>query len=106
MGRIYHVTVQRDLWAEIPKHVTTGEHVVRVAGTNGAGPKRHLPDLAARGERWDLLVVPPEFDAEAAERLMANVATPGNLQSASALLGRAKGRKLGGLPVEADASCL
>lgn len=86
-GPIYHVTVQRDLWPEIPKHVTTGDHVVRVGWYEAEQDPNDICLISLRGgERWDLLVVPPELDAEAAERLMANATTAGNLQSASALL--------------------
>jgi hypothetical protein len=39
--------------------------------------------------RWDLLVVPPEFDPAIAARLMATAASPGNMQTASSLIATA-----------------
>jgi hypothetical protein len=86
-GRIYHVTVQRGMWPEIPKKVATGDHVVRVGWFDAEQDPNDICLTSLRGgERWDLLVVPPELDAETAERLMVSATTPGNLQSASALL--------------------
>jgi hypothetical protein len=86
-GRIYHVTVQVGMWPEIPKKVATGDHTVRVGWYDVEQDPNDICLISLRGgERWDLLVVPPELDAETAERLMANATTSGNLQSASALL--------------------
>lgn len=90
-GRIYHVTVQRDMWPEIPKQVSTDDHVVRVGWFDAEQDPNDICLISLRGgERWDLLVVPPEFEAEAAELLMVNATTLGNLQSASALLAAAR----------------
>lgn len=86
-GRIYHVTVQVDMWPEIPNKVVTGDHVVRVGWFDAEQDRNDICLISLRGGgRWDLLVVPPELDAETAQRLMATAATSGNLQSASALL--------------------
>jgi hypothetical protein len=86
-GRIYHVTVRAGMWPEIPKKVVTGDHVVRVGWFDAEQDRNDICLISLRGgERRDLLVVPPELDAETAERLMASATTPGNLQSASALL--------------------
>jgi hypothetical protein len=86
-GRIYHVTVQVDMWPEIPKKVVAGEHVLRVGWFDAEQDRNDLCLISLRGgERWDLLVVPPELDAGTAERLMVDATTSGNLQSASALL--------------------
>jgi hypothetical protein len=89
-GRIYHVTLQVDMWPDIPKHVVTGEHVVRVGWYDAEQDPHDICLISLRGgARWDLLVVPPELDREAAERLMAEAASPGNFQTASALLAAA-----------------
>jgi hypothetical protein len=86
-GRIYNVTLQVDMWPNIPKHVVTGEHVVRVGWYDAEQDPHDICLISLRGgARWDLLVVPPELDPEAAERLMAAAASPGNFQTASALL--------------------
>jgi hypothetical protein len=86
-GRIYHLTLQVDMWPEIPKHVVTGDHVVRV-GWYGAEQDPHdICLISLRGNaRCDLLVVPPELDPGTAERLMTEAASAGNMQTASALL--------------------
>lgn len=90
-GRIYHVTVRRDMWPEIPKQVRAGDHVVRVGWFDAEQDPNDICLISLRGgERWDLLVVPPEFEADSAELLVVNAATPGNLQSASALLATAR----------------
>ncbi|HTJ72497.1 MAG TPA: DUF5994 family protein [Actinospica sp.] len=90
-GRIYHVTVQVGMWPEIPKKVVTGDHVVRVGWFDAEQDPNDICLISLRGgERWDLLVIPPELDAQAAERLLANATTPGILQSASALLAAVK----------------
>lgn len=86
-GRIYHATVQVAMWPDIPKKVVTGDHVVSVGWFDAEQDRNDICLISLRGgARWDLLVVPPELDAETAERLMVNAATAGNLQSASALL--------------------
>lgn len=90
-GRIYHITVQRDMWPQIPGKVPTGEHVVRVGWYEAEQDPNDICLITLRGgARWDLLVVPPELDADTAERLMDNAATEGDLQSASELLSAAR----------------
>jgi hypothetical protein len=86
-GRIYRVTVQVGMWPEIPRKVAAGDHVVRVGWFDAEQDPHDICLISLRGHgRRDLLVVPPELDAERAERLMAEAATSGNLQTASALL--------------------
>lgn len=89
-GQIYHATVQVRMWPDIPKSVRTGEHFVRV-GWFDAEQDPHdicLLSLPGRG-RWDLLVIPPEFDLAVAAQLMATAASPDNLQTASSLIATA-----------------
>ena len=91
-GPIYHATVQVGMWPDIPKHVPTGEHVVRVGWFDAEQDPNDICLLSLRGgARWDLLVIPPEFDPEAAERAMAAASTVGDFQTASALLEAARG---------------
>ncbi len=90
-GRIYHVTVQVGMWPEIPRKIAAGEHVVGVGWFGAEQDPNDICLISLRGgARWDLLVVPPELDAETAERLMVNATTVGNLQTASALLAAAQ----------------
>jgi len=89
-GRIYHVTVQVHMWPGIPKRVQTGEHIVRVGWYDEEQDRHDICLISMSGrDRRDLLVVPPELDREAAERLMAAAASPGNLQTTDALLAAA-----------------
>jgi len=91
-GRIYHATVQVGMWPDIPKQVRTGEHAVRVGWFDAEQDPHDICLLSLRGgARWDLLVIPPEFDPDAAERAMAMAATVGDFQTASALLDAAQG---------------
>lgn len=89
-GPIHHVTVNARMWPDVLKKVRTGNHVVRM-GWFEAEQDPHdicLLSLRQRG-RWDLLVVPPEFDPDTAVRLMVAASTPGTSQTASALLATA-----------------
>ena len=86
-GQVNRATVNVHMWPDVPKKVRTGTHTVRV-GWFGAEQDPHDICLLSyhRGGRWDLLVIPPELDPDAAARLMAISAEVGNLQTASALL--------------------
>jgi hypothetical protein len=95
-GQIHHVTVQVDMWPDIPERVRTGKNMVRV-GWFDAEQDRHdvcLLSVPGRG-RWDLLVVPPELDPETSARLMATAASPGNMQTASSLIATASAPSAG-----------
>jgi len=75
------------MWPEIPKKVVTGDHVVRVGWFDAEQDPNDICLISLRGgERWDLLVIPPELDGQAAERLMGDATALGNLQSASEML--------------------
>jgi hypothetical protein len=91
-GRIYHATVQVNMWPVIPKKVRTGQHVVRVGWYDAEQDPHDICLISLRGgRRWDLLVIPPEFDPDAAERLMGTATSVGNFQSASDLIAAAGG---------------
>lgn len=91
-GRIYHATVQVGMWPDIPNRVRTGEHVVRLGWYDAEQDPDDICLISLRGgKRWDLLVVPPELDPEAAERVMAAAASPGNFESARELLASTRG---------------
>lgn len=89
-GTIHHVTVNVRMWPEIVKKVRTGSHVVRVGWFDLEQDPHDICLLSIRQRgRWDLLVVPPEFDPGSAVRLMVRASEPGTMQSASALLATA-----------------
>jgi Family of unknown function (DUF5994) len=89
-GRTYHATEQADMWPEIPKRVRTGEHIVRVGRFDAEQDPHEICLLSVPGRgRWDLLVVPSEFDLETAAQLMATAASPGNMQPAGSLIATA-----------------
>jgi Family of unknown function (DUF5994) len=86
-GRIYHATVQVGMWPDIPKRVITGDHVVRVGWFDAEQDPDDICLVSLRGgRRWDLLVVPPELDPDAAEQVMTAAASVDNFQSAGDLL--------------------
>ena len=86
-GRIIRVTVNVRMWPDIPKRVRTGEHVVHVGWFDAEQDPHDICLLSYNlGGRWDLVVVPPETDAAAAERLMATASDVHNKQTASALV--------------------
>jgi len=90
-GRIYHATVQVGMWPEFPKKIITGEHVVRVGWFDAEQDPDDICLISLRGgARRDLLVVPPELDPAAAERVMAAAASVDNFQSAEELLAAAR----------------
>ena len=86
-GQINRVTVNVRMWADIPRKVRTGSHIVRVGWFDAEQDPNDICLLSYHhGGRWDLLVVPPELDSDAAGRLMATAADTSNKQTASALL--------------------
>jgi hypothetical protein len=86
-GQVNRVTVNAHMWPDIPRRVRTGTHTVRVGWFDAEQDPNDIFLLSYhRGGRWDLLVVPPELDSDAAMRLMATAADTSNKQTASALL--------------------
>ncbi|MBS2964856.1 hypothetical protein KGA66_17495 [Actinocrinis puniceicyclus] len=89
-GKVDRATVNVNMWPDIPRRVRTGTHVVRVGWFDAEQDPHDICLLSyRRGGRWDLLVVPPELDADTAARLMATAAEAGNMQTATALLSAA-----------------
>lgn len=83
---IIRVTVNVRMWPAIPKRMRTGAHVVRVGWFDAEQDPHDICLLSYRAQRWDLLVIPPQFDPVRAARLMALAADPTNKQTASALI--------------------
>ena len=91
-GQVNRVTVNVHMWPDIPDRVRTGTHTVRIGWYDAEQDPHDICLLSYHnGGRWDLLVVPPEFNADSAARLMATAAEAGNMQTASALLAAASG---------------
>lgn len=88
-GQINRVTVNVHMWADIPRKVRTGSHVVRVGWFDAEQDPNDLCLLSYHSApgRWDLLVVPPETDPGRAGHLMAEASRVGNNETASTLLG-------------------
>jgi hypothetical protein len=93
---IHHATVNVRMWPAFPKKIRTGSHVVRVGWFDAEQDPNDICLISiSLGGRWDLLVVPPELDPDSAVRLMARASTPGNAQTASALLAMASAHLAG-----------
>ena len=93
---IQHATVNVRMWPEFPKRIRTGSHVVRVGWYDAEQDPNDICLISiSQGGRWDLLVVPPELDPDSAVHLMVRASTPGNLQTASALLAMASAHLAG-----------
>ena len=89
-GQIYHATVQVHMWPDIPEKVRTGRHIVRVGWFDTEQDPHDICLISVPGRgRRDLLVVPPQLDPAIAARLMATAASPGNMQTAGALIATA-----------------
>ena len=95
-GTIHHATVNVRMWPEFPKRIRTGSHVVRVGWYDAEQDPNDICLISiSQGGRWDLLVVPPELDPDSAVHLMVRASTPGNSQTASALLAMASAHLVG-----------
>jgi hypothetical protein len=70
-GRTTRVAVNPAHWPVIPRKVPVDGHVVKVGWFTLEIDPHKLLLLSYGIGRWDLLVVPPEADAESAARLMA-----------------------------------
>jgi hypothetical protein len=93
---IHHATVNVHMWPAFPKKIRTGSHVVRVGWFDAEQDPNDICLISiSLGGRWDLLVVPPELEPDAAARLMVRASTPGNSQTASALLAMASAHLAG-----------
>ncbi|WP_424215020.1 DUF5994 family protein [Streptomyces sp. BI20] len=86
-GRVTRVSVNPARWPVVPHTVAAAGRLVHVGWFTEQGPDTLLL-LSYRTGRWDLLVVPPETDPEAAGRLMAAAAIPGGVLTAGVLTAR------------------
>jgi len=86
-GRITRIAVNPTYWPVIPRRVPVNGHVVKIGWfTRELDPHKILL-LSYTAGRWDLLVIPPETSAPAADRLMAAASeSTGPATTASALM--------------------
>jgi hypothetical protein len=70
-GDIASVTVNGSAWSAAPSRILVADHVVRLCKTAAQHAPNTVVLLAPGHGRWDLLVVPPDTTAEAAEPFMA-----------------------------------
>ncbi|GAV38252.1 DUF5994 family protein [Streptomyces acidiscabies] len=73
-GHITSVTVNGATWSAVPSRMLVSNQVVRLHRTLTASAAHTVVLLAPGQGRWDLLVVPPDTTAEAAEPLMTAAA--------------------------------
>ncbi|MEU7578684.1 DUF5994 family protein [Streptomyces sp. NPDC041068] len=85
-GRITRVTVNPTYWPVVPRKVPVNGHVVKVGWFRAEQDPHQLLLLSYHVGRWDLLIIPPETDAEAAARLMAAACDPRIVRTGSALI--------------------
>ena len=85
-GRITRVTLNPTHWPVVPRKVPVNGHVVTVGWYLDEQDPHELLLLSYRVGRWDLLVVPPETEADSAARLMAAACAPGTARTGSELM--------------------
>lgn len=89
--RITRVTVNPARWPVVPRRVPVEGHVLKVGWFTEQDPDL-LMLLSYRPGRWDLLVVPPETDADTAQWLLAAAADPLRTSAPRDLMDEAGGR--------------
>jgi hypothetical protein len=72
-GRITRIAVNPEHWPVIPRKIPVRGHIVKVGWFTSEIDPHKLLLLSYGTSRWDLLVVPPETEAQWAARLMAAV---------------------------------
>ncbi|MFF3911814.1 DUF5994 family protein [Streptomyces sp. NPDC001848] len=85
-GRITRAIVNPAHWPVIPRRVPVIGHIVHVGWFAAEQDPNKLILLSYTMGRLDLLVIPPETEPAAADRLMAAAAVPGSLRTASGLM--------------------
>ncbi|MFE6334458.1 DUF5994 family protein [Streptomyces sp. NPDC057798] len=70
-GRITRIAVNPEHWPVIPRKVPVDGHIVKIGWFTRELDPHKLLLLSYGTGRWDLLVIPPETDAQSAARLMA-----------------------------------
>lgn len=83
-GRVTRVAVNPLHWPVIPRKVPVNGHVVRIGRFLAARDVHKVSLLSEYAGRWALLVVPPETDPAAAQRLMDAAVDPERCASATA----------------------
>ncbi|MGW0735006.1 DUF5994 family protein [Streptomyces sp. NPDC002851] len=73
-GHISSITVNEAVWSAAPGRMLVSNQVVRLRRTAAASAPHTIILLTPGLGRWDLLIVPPDTTAEAAEPLMAAAA--------------------------------
>lgn len=86
VGTVHRIVFNGQLWQGTPRRITVGGHTVRL-GWNGPSDIHEMSVSGAGRDRLDLLVVPPETSAAAAEAAMATAARSDNGSHATAILG-------------------
>ncbi|MCF2532853.1 DUF5994 family protein [Yinghuangia soli] len=85
-GVITRATVNPALWTRVPRRVPASGRLIKVGWFTEQDP--HEIMLLSHGTgRWDLLVIPPETDPAAAQRMMEAAAAPRDARSAGTLVG-------------------
>ncbi|MGD6756100.1 DUF5994 family protein [Streptomyces sp. BH105] len=89
-GAVTHVTVDPDCWRTAPRRVMAPGHghVIEVATARLPGKAHMISVECGVVGRWELLVIPPDEPAEAADELLAAAADPENMLSAPRMLAR------------------
>jgi Family of unknown function (DUF5994) len=87
MGPVERVGYNLDAWDAVPRRVRVGGDVVRMDGFRSQ-PAATLRMLGRR-KGLTLLVVPPEADEQAAQRILATASRDGSTEDIDALLSAA-----------------
>ncbi|MGW2273191.1 DUF5994 family protein [Streptomyces yangpuensis] len=84
-GRITRVAVNPTCWPVVPHKVVVAGHIVHVGWFTEQDSDKMILLSYAVG-RCDLLVIPPETEPTAADRLMTAAALPGNVRAVGTLM--------------------
>ncbi|WP_046776620.1 DUF5994 family protein [Streptomyces yangpuensis] len=84
-GRITRVVVNPTCWPVVPHKVFVAGHIVHVGWFTEQDSDKLILLSYAVG-RCDLLVIPPETEPTAADRLMTAAALPGNVRAVGTLM--------------------
>ncbi|MEU3916041.1 DUF5994 family protein [Streptomyces sp. NPDC029721] len=84
-GRITRVAVNPTCWPVVPHKVFVAGHIVHVGWFTEQDSDKMILLSYAVG-RCDLLVIPPETEPTAADRLMTAAALPGNVRAVGTLM--------------------
>ncbi|MFJ4666664.1 DUF5994 family protein [Kitasatospora purpeofusca] len=85
-GRITRITVNPAQWPVIPRRIPVAGHTVHAGWFTTEQDEHTIAVFSYAPRRLNLLVVPPETDADDAARLMAEAAGSANTTGASDLL--------------------